>query len=139
MVTDNNVMMLGSKGLLTPLIPDCSALCAPAILMSFSLAQRIRSLGKGRGKKPEKTPDHFRLLPSPFSKAYLLVKLTAGKCACYSILSHVSPYRRPCRSGRHGRPCLQSCILGPGRRLCCLCRRFSDRIRDKGALRQCSP
>ncbi len=28
-------MMLGSKGLLTPLIPDCSTLCAPAILISF--------------------------------------------------------------------------------------------------------
>ena len=28
-------MMLGSKGLLTPLIPDCSALCAPAILKNI--------------------------------------------------------------------------------------------------------
>ena len=28
-------MMLGSKGILTPLIPDCSALCAPAILKNI--------------------------------------------------------------------------------------------------------
>ena len=28
-------MMLGSKGLLPPLIPDCSALCAPAILKNI--------------------------------------------------------------------------------------------------------
>ncbi len=30
-----NIKMLGSKGLLTPLIPDCSALCAPAILKNI--------------------------------------------------------------------------------------------------------
>ena len=27
--------MLGSKGILTPLIPDCSARCAPAILKNI--------------------------------------------------------------------------------------------------------
>ncbi|MCI9359466.1 MAG: nuclear speckle splicing regulatory protein 1 family protein [Hungatella sp.] len=30
-----NKMMLGSKGLLPPLIPDCSAFCAPAILKNI--------------------------------------------------------------------------------------------------------
>ena len=29
------IMMLGSKGILTPLIPNCYVLCTPAILKTF--------------------------------------------------------------------------------------------------------
>lgn len=44
-------MMLGSKGFLTPLIPDYSALCAPAILILFKYSRRVR-LGKWGERRP---------------------------------------------------------------------------------------
>ncbi len=39
--------MLGSKGILTPLIPDCSALRAPAILKTFIIRSFFYENGYG--------------------------------------------------------------------------------------------